>query len=526
MKLRAKHIYAGVMSMLVAALALTSCLTNDIPYPHIQANFITFEADGQSRSAQIDTVNCTVTVYLPETVDIQNVKISNYSITNGSEVVDNALSGTLNLTESQVITLHNYYDWQWTVSAVQSIERYLTLDGQIGTSVIDVPARRVIAYVNDAMNLRRIKVLTCKLGAEGDTENPSLAGNVVDFRQPVTVDVTNYGRTETWTIYVETTEATVTTTRVDAWTSVAWVYGEAEAGAANTVQYRLKGTDTWTTVPESWLTHNGGSFYARLNNLTPLTTYEARAVSGEDFGSAIEFTTGENKQIPNSGFDDWWLNGKVWNPWAENDTPWWDTGNKGATTLGPSNSQPTSDTYSGSGQAAMLETKFVGVGALGKLAAGNIFIGSYVATDGTNGILSFGHEFTQCPTRVHGYLKYKTAPISSVATGFEDMKGQPDTCIVWCALIDQDTPFEIRTRPSNRQLFDPEGSYVVAYGKIEFGRDVDDYIEFEFPLKYASTQRVPKYILLTASASKYGDYFVGGNGAVLYVDDFELLYDY
>jgi hypothetical protein len=307
---------------------------------------------------------------------------------------------------------------------------------------------------------------------------------------------------------------------------VAWVYGEAEAGAANTVQYRLKGTDTWTTVPESWLTHNGGSFYARLNNLTPLTTYEARAVSGEDFGSAIEFTTGENKQIPNSGFDDWWLNGKVWNPWAENDTPWWDTGNKGATTLGPSNSQPTSDTYSGSGQAAMLETKFVGVGALGKLAAGNIFVGSYVATDGTNGILSFGHEFTQRPTRVHGYLKYKTAPISSVATGFEDMKGQPDTCIVWCALIDQDTPFEIRTRPSNRQLFDPEGSYVVAYGKIEFGRDVDDYIEFEFPLKYASTQRVPKYILLTASASKYGDYFVGGNGAVLYVDDFELLYDY
>jgi hypothetical protein len=149
-----------------------------------------------------------------------------------------------------------------------------------------------------------------------------------------------------------------------------------------------------------------------------------------------------------------------------------------------------------------------------------------VATDGTNGILSFGHEFTQRPTRVRGYLKYQTAPISSTASGFEDLKGQPDTCIVWCALIDQDSPFEIRTRPSNRQLFDPDGSYVVGYGKIEFGHDVDSYTKFEFTIDYNSTSRVPKYILLTASASKYGDYFVGGDGAVLYLDELELLYDY
>jgi hypothetical protein len=106
------------------------------------------------------------------------------------------------------------------------------------------------------------------------------------------------------------------------------------------------------------------------------------------------------------------------------------------------------------------------------------------------------------------------------------MAGQPDTCIVWVALIDQADQFEIRTNPKNRQLFDPDGSYVVAYGKVEFGRDVPNYTKFEIELNYKSTQRVPKYILVTASASKYGDYFTGGAGAVLYLDDFELEYDY
>ena len=67
---------------------------------------------------------------------------------------------------------------------------------------------------------------------------------------------------------------------------------------------------------------------------------------------------------------------------------------------------------------------------------------------------------------------------------------------------------------------------MIAYGKIEFGENVPTYIPFEFTLDYKATDRVPRYILITASASKYGDYFTGGNGAVLYLDDFELQYDY
>ena len=77
---------------------------------------------------------------------------------------------------------------------------------------------------------------------------------------------------------------------------------------------------------------------------------------------------------------------------------------------------------------------------------------------------------------------------------------------MWCALIDQDTPFEIRTNPRNRQLFDPQGSYVVAYGSLQYGENIGEYIPFDIELDYRSTSRVPKYLLITASASKYHDF--------------------
>ncbi|MDE6394667.1 MAG: PCMD domain-containing protein, partial [Duncaniella sp.] len=260
--------------------------------------------------------------------------------------------------------------------------------------------------------------------------------------------------------------------------------------------------------------------------LKPLTSYVARAYSGSDYGAEIEFTTQGTEQLPNSDFEQWWLDGKVWNPWAEGGSPFWDTGNKGATTLGTSNTYPSDDTPTGKGRSACLETRFVGIGMIGKLAAGNIFAGSYVRTDGTNGILSFGRPWTIRPTRLRGWMKYHSAPISSTTSGYENLKGEPDTGIIWIALIDTDEPFEIRTNPNNRQLFDPDGPYVVAYGKAEWNTDVTEWSRFEVTLDYKSTSRVPKYVVCTASASVLGDYFTGGNGSVMMIDDFELLFDY
>ncbi len=106
------------------------------------------------------------------------------------------------------------------------------------------------------------------------------------------------------------------------------------------------------------------------------------------------------------------------------------------------------------------------------------------------------------------------------------MLGEPDTCIVWCALGDWDEPYEIRTNPSRRKLFDPEDPGVIAYGQVQYGSATNGFIDFEAVLDYRSTSRKPKYIIVVASASKYGDYFTGGSGSVLSIDHFELKYDY
>lgn len=518
---------ASLAPALLLLLAMAGCIKNNIPYPRIQPNFLTVEADGLLKPAEIDSANRLVTLTFDETVNIKAVNITNYTVTPGATLVEGNLSQPIDLSKYFICTLALYQDYDWVFQGKQTIERYFTVENQIGASIIDVGGRRVKVEVSSANGgLRAVKVLTAKLGPVGSVITPALEGQTIDLTQPFDIKLTAYGEEQAWTIIGEEVTSNVQTVRADAWTNVAFIYGNGVAGADNGVEYRLYGTQEWTKAPAAWVTVAGGQFNARLTGLEPETEYEARAYSNQEYGSTVRFTTGSIVQLPNSSFTDWSENGKVWQPWAEGQTPYWDTGNKGATTLGTSNVVPTDNTSTGTGKAAMLKTEFKGIGPVGKLASGSIFAGVYVRTDGTNGILSFGREFTQRPTRLRGYFNYKTAPISKTNTQFKDLMGQPDTCIVWCALIDAPQPFECRTNPKNLSLFDPSASDVVAYGKMQCGQDVPQYIPFDITLEYTATNRVPRYILIVASSSKYGDYFTGGEGAVMCLDDLELLYDY
>lgn len=123
-------------------------------------------------------------------------------------------------------------------------------------------------------------------------------------------------------------------------------------------------------------------------------------------------------------------------------------------------------------------------------------------------------------------VKYNGTEISHANSEFSFLKGKPDTCVVWAALVDCPEPLEIRTKPSDRLLFDEHADYVVAYGRYQYSGGMDDYITVDIPLDYRATDRVPTYILMVCSASKYGDYFTGGAGSTLLVKKLELLYDY
>ena len=282
---------------------------------------------------------------------------------------------------------------------------------------------------------------------------------------------------------------------------------------------------------------NGGQFYARVPHLKANTTYECRAFSDGQRAKEVQFSTVDMGSFPNMGFEDWHTSEKsVMCPWAKDGSKFWDTGNHGSAIVGEKNvTTNVTDIRPGSTgkyAACLSSQNILGV----KFAAGNLFVGEYKKTQGTNGILGFGREFVSYPTALKGWFKYKTAPITEVSKGYEKLKNQPDTCIVWVALGDweltqnaetgQKTAVEIRTDNNNNgKYFDKNDPHVIAYGEMTCGEDVNEYKSFEVKLDYRATNRVPTSLLIVCSASKYGDYFTGGE-CVMWIDDFSLVYDY
>ena len=87
--------------------------------------------------------------------------------------------------------------------------------------------------------------------------------------------------------------------------------------------------------------------------------------------------------------------------------------------------------------------------------------------------MNFGQPFTGRPTKLKGYYKYTTAPITDLPaegsqdyTRFQNYKGKPDTCAIYIALGDWTEPIEIRTRPTNRKLFDKNDEHIIAYAEM------------------------------------------------------------
>ena len=385
---------------LFCALLLASCIQNDIPYPRIKAQILAISAQGQVGAATIDNATQTVRIELADTVDMRRVRIESLSVTEGATSTLPADS-TIDLTHDYSITLSIYQDYTWTIQAAQNIARAFSVEGQIGAPVFDAYNHRAVAYVNKDADLSKIHITELVLGPEGITTYSPQIENISDFSLGYQkVIITYHDIMEEWTLYVVPTESEVSTDGVDAWTNVAWLHGSGKEGAQNGFEIKEATAETWERVPDSYITHDKGSFTARMIHLKANTTYVCRAVSGDLTGNEVTFTTGSAAELPNGSFDYWNLDGKVWNPWPEGSENFWDTGNKGATTLGDSNTQATDDTWSGTGQAAKLATKFVGIGSLGKLAAGNMYVGNYLRTVGSNGVLNFGKPFTLRATRL------------------------------------------------------------------------------------------------------------------------------
>lgn len=533
MKKPIRHIFLIIAGALLVA--ASSCIHNDLPYPRITQNILSIAAMGEVSPAKIDTTDYTVRIVLSESVDIQAVRFTDFRYSSQATCDKDLLEGTWDLSVPMIVTLTLYQSYQWMISAEQDIERYFTVAGQIGETVIDAVGRRIIVNIPEKANLSRLEVTSIKLGPKDITSlvPECNAGSFIDLSSPMKIDVNAWGRTEDWTIYAQKVEQVVTTTAVDPWSMVVWAYGEGPEDAVNYFEYQEEGAVDWTRVPDADTTHKDGAFSCCIKHLKPLTAYKVRSRSGSNIGNEITVTTQSTEVLPDGDFENWWKNGRIWCPWSEGASQWpegsrfWDTGNTGAATLGESNVKPSDYVPDGlTGQSAELKTEFKGIAGIGKLAAGSIYTGTYKKTDGTNGILDFGRPWSVRPTKLRGYYRYTNGNINYASREMDYLKGRPDTCSIYIALTDWTAPYEIRTNPNNRQLFDKNAGYVIGYGQLERGTSMDGYEQFEIEIEYRSTSIVPSYIMITCASSKYGDFFTGSSSSVLYVDQLSLHYDY
>ena len=175
------------------------------------------------------------------------------------------------------------------------------------------------------------------------------------------------------------------------------------------------------------------------------------------------------------------------------------------------------------GAAVRLES----VKVFGMFAAGNIFTGSFLKatiSGGAGAELDWGTPFTSRPYSLKGYYSYSPKLVDNASDQFSELVGKPDNAQIMVFLTDWEEPFRVIT--ASQTFVDLENDpHIIALGAIETDQDTGGkYQEFECVLEYRDTQRKPKYIVAVASSSRYGDYFTGAQGSVMYVDEWELIY--
>lgn len=534
-------------------LTLHGCkIENDIPYPIVEGNITAFEVEGQrageeggNAQATISTQNRTVTLYVDDSVDLSNLRITRLTVSNeaelipdsaacndyadfpraGFETLDDLPTSTdtrIDFTQPVHFTLRTYQDYDWTVTVSQIIDRKIELENQTGL-VVDVNSRTVIINVDPDQSLDAIKVTAFDLGGEHGTVVPDpTASDTFDFSEPVTFYV-SYGWEEAsypWTVYVYHQASNGATGDVFARVTTASLSGSIQNGKTPVVEYKTQNESTWTELSSSAVTVSGTSYSAEFSGLSAGTTYQYRVNIDGVAGAEQSFTTAPATPLENGGFENWYMDGAVYVPNASG-SKFWGSGNSGSASFIGNLTTPTNDAVSG--QAALLESK----DAVIKLGAGNIFTGDF-ALDGTNGILHFGQPFTTFPTALRFYYKYTSTTITRIGNDvgdLENLRGRPDSCHVYIALSDKSEPYEVRTAPSRRQVFNKNDANIIAYGEFISAQTTSSYQQITIPLEYRANNRTPRYIVIVASASKYGDYFIGGEGSTLWLDEMELVYE-
>ena len=584
-----------IIIALFAVVALASCIKNDLPKPVVDLYIATLDVEGTDGEIVLDRSTYTATVPLAEETNIEAVKFN--SITFGAEVVTNVnyeadasqivvskdLNGvTKNMSKPEYITLSYFQTYEWKIVATQTINRIWTVDGQIGATEWDLEGHRAIVKRREDYPLNDVKTTEVRFGP-ATYEYPSVSEMPTNFdnadRSQI-ITVTAHNHATKWELVVVPTEVALDFEYVSAGANVIWIKAANIDGASIEFAYRKRGSEEWSKVKNEWYASDSKNPYNRyeegfvkavIRGLETGTEYEVIGYADDKQSDIKIVKTSILYQIPNSDMEQWgkFTNdqnllptgeaGPCWYPFSSVQDMFWATGNPGGTSLGekynltypvyksanPENvpADSTGEVSAYMGSQSVLNMKF---------AAGNLFVGHYGETLGTNATVYFGRPMSQDvkPVAVRFKVKYSRGGINWITIGnkyqaasngteyhigskqIKIVGGQPDVAKVFFCLTDWAEPHCVNSA-DEKTFFDPRtAAGVIGLGYFDSDNtpemvveDTDEWHTMTLPIEYSNPEVVPSQLLLTFTCSGYGDYFTGSSESWMYVDDIELLYD-
>lgn len=185
-----------------------------------------------------------------------------------------------------------------------------------------------------------------------------------------------------------------------------------------------------------------------------------------------------------------------------------------------------------------------------KLAAGNLFTGQFAGLVGTEGgKVNFGRPWTSRPTALKISCKYTTGKFTHIDGLPEKVtltKNDYDRAQIKFALGNwnyktyggtKDSPVHINTTSPSTFVDYSTDKSTIAYGDLIIYNDgyaingtkvsatTSNWIEYTIPLDYKNLETTPTHIIISCASSQYGDYFSGSDGAKLWIDKAELIYE-
>lgn len=220
----------------------------------------------------------------------------------------------------------------------------------------------------------------------------------------------------------------------------------------------------------------------------------------------------------------------------------WSSGNPGVAMIfsgkGP-NEYPTRADQNGlsdiCAKLVTCDTGFAGALFKSPLAAGNLFIGSFIINySNTLKSTHFGEKFNYIPTAIRGYYKYQSGEVykqydkeTNKSTIIPDKKDKLD---IYGIMFETDNEVKYLDGTHN---FEHPNLVSVARIADEDKKETDEWTYFYIPFELLPGKEIDleklkagNYsISVVFSSSVDGAYFSGSVGSTLYIDEVELIYE-